>query len=187
MTQDELLYHVVAALEDLGLRYFITGSIASIYYGEPRFTNDIDVVVDLSEDRLHELLSAFPEEDFYLSEEAALRAIRKRGTFNILQPSSGLKVDMIVAEENLFNHHRFQRVQRVRVGEGHESAFSSAEDVILMKMEFFRKGGSDKHLRDIAGILKLSGDRLDVEYIEGWADQMGLETLWRTLKRRVKK
>jgi len=186
MTQDELLRHVVTVLERLELRYFVTGSIASIYYGEPRLTNDIDVVVDLSEKSLSEFRAAFEPAEFYLSEEAVLRAMRTRGTFNILHPASGLKVDIIVPEKTLFNHRRFQRVRRVQAVEGLESAFSSAEDVILMKMEFFRRGSSDKHLRDIAGILRLSGDHLDTDYIEGWADQMGLETIWRTLKSRVR-
>ena len=76
-------------------------------------------------------------------------------------------------------------MRRVQAGEGFESVFSSAEDIIIMKMEFFRRGSSDKHLRDITGILKLSGERLDTDYIENWADQMGLETIWRTLKSRV--
>ncbi len=185
MTQDELLRHVVGVLERLNLRYFVTGSIASIYYGEPRLTNDIDIVVDLPEQSISEFRAAFPPEEFYLSDEAAVRAIRTHGTFNVLHPSSGLKIDVIVPERTLFNHHRFQRARRVQAGEGLESSFSSAEDVILMKMEFFRQGGSDKHLRDITGILKLSGKRLDIDYIENWADQMGLETIWRTLRSRV--
>ncbi len=186
MTQDELLRHVVGVLERLKLRYFVTGSIASIYYGEPRLTNDIDVVVDLPERSIPEFCAAFPSAEFYLSDEAVTRAIRGRGTFNILHPSSGLKVDVIVPEETLFNHYRFQRARRVQAGEGLESSFSSAEDVILMKMEFFRQGSSDKHLRDITGILKLSGDQLDIDYIENWADQMGVETIWRTLRSRVR-
>ena len=187
MTQDELLRHVVGVLESLKLRYFVTGSIASIYYGEPRLTNDIDVVVDLPEQIVPEFCAAFSGDEFYLSDEAAIRAIRKYGTFNILHPSSGLKIDVIVPEKTLFNHHRFQRTKRVQAADGLESSFSSAEDVIVMKMEFFRQGGSDKHLRDITGILKLSGDRLDTDYIENWADQMGLETIWRTLRSRVTK
>ena len=185
MTQDELLRHVVEVLERLQLRYFVTGSIASIYYGEPRLTNDIDVVVDLPEQSIPEFRDSFASQEFYLSEDAVYRAVRARRTFNILHPSSGLKVDVIVPEKTLFNHLRFQRIRRVEAVEGFESSFSSAEDVILMKMEFFRQGGSDKHLRDITGILKLSGDQLDVDYIENWADQMGLETIWRTLRSRV--
>ncbi len=71
MTQDELLRHVVSVLEELKLRYFVTGSIASIYYGEPRLTNDIDIVVDLPEHSIPELCAAFPAAEFYLSDEAA--------------------------------------------------------------------------------------------------------------------
>lgn len=185
MTQDELLRHVVGVLESLKLRYFVTGSIASIYYGEPRLTNDIDIIVDLPEQRIAEFCAAFPMEEFYLSDEAASRAVRTHGSFNILHPSSGLKVDVIIPEKTLYNHHRFERTRRVQAGEGLESSFSSAEDVILMKMEFFRQGSSDKHLRDITGILKLGGDQLDTDYIENWADQMGLETIWRTLRSRT--
>ncbi len=77
MTQDELLRVVVGVLERLKLRYFVTGSIASIYYGEPRLTNDIDVVVDLSEESAPEFPDAFGSGDFYLSEEAVYRAVRK--------------------------------------------------------------------------------------------------------------
>ncbi len=78
-----------------------------------------------------------------------------------------------------------QRMQRVQPATDLEVFFASAEDVILKKMEFFREGGSDKHLRDIAGILRVRGPKLDFDYIEGWADQLGLETIWRTIRRHV--
>ncbi len=179
---DKLLQTVIAILEQLGLRYFVTGSIAAIYYGEPRFTNDIDIVIDLTEKSIPQFLAAFPQEEFYLSEDALRRAVERRGMCNAIHIPSSLKVDLMIAEDSLFNRSRFERARRVRPDEECEAFFSSAEDVILKKMDFFRGGRSEKHLRDITGIMMVSGDELDHDYIEGWADQMGLETIWRTIK-----
>jgi len=184
--QDELLQAVISILEKLGLRYFVTGSVAAIYYGEPRFTNDIDIVVDLPEEYVPHLLEAFPQGEFYLSEDALRRAVRRRGMCNLIHVPSSLKVDIMVAEDSLFNRSRFERARRVKPDEQFEAFFSSAEDVILKKMDFFREGGSEKHLRDITGIMMVSGDELDHDYIESWADQMGLETIWRTIKYMVR-
>ena len=179
---DDLLRRVVGILEQLGLRYFVTGSVAAIYYGEPRFTNDIDIVVDLPGQRVPEFLASFPSGEFYVSEEALRRAIERRGICNVIHVPTSLKIDVVVAADDLFNRSRFERARRVKPDDDVEAFFASAEDVILKKMDFFREGGSEKHLRDITGIMLVSGAQLDHEYIEGWADQMGLETIWRTIK-----
>ncbi len=186
MEPSELLRFMVSVLEKLGLRYFVTGSTASIFFGEPRFTNDIDIVVDLPAHRVAELCAQFPEEEFYLSEEAVRRAVKRHDQFNILHPASALKVDVMVPADTMFNRSRFARMQRVHPEPDFEANFASAEDVIVKKMEFFREGGSEKHLRDITGILKISGDDLDREHIENWAENKGLETIWRTLLRSVR-
>lgn len=179
---DSLLRTVIGILEGLGLRYFVTGSVAAIYYGEPRFTNDIDIVVDMSEELIPQFVAAFPQGEFYISEDALLRAVKNRGMCNVIHIPSSLKVDLMVADDSLFNRSRFERSRRVKPDEECEAVFSSAEDVILKKMDFFQQGGSEKHLRDITGILMVSGEDLDHDYIESWADQMGLETIWRTIK-----
>lgn len=181
MEQFELLRFVVTALERLGLRYFVTGSTVTIFYGEPRFTNDIDIVVDLSVDAVDQLCLQFPEDDFYISRESALAAVRRRTQFNIIHPRSGLKVDVILPVPSEFNTSRFARAKRVQAGEDWSAAFSSPEDAIVKKMEFFRKGGSDKHLRDIAGVLKTSGDEIDRAYIDRWAAALGLSDVWRAI------
>lgn len=109
MTPDELLRHVTGVLEQLHIPYLVTGSTASIFFGEPRFTNDIDVVLELGAVNLSELCSAFPESDFYLSREAATEAFRRRGQFNLIHPRSGLKVDLIVAEGDPFDLEQWAR------------------------------------------------------------------------------
>ncbi len=88
MEQSDLLRYVARVLEDMGLRYFVTGSTATIFYGEPRFTNDIDVVVDLPASRVAEFCRRFPESDFYVSEAAAHEAVLRKSQFNIIQPAS---------------------------------------------------------------------------------------------------
>lgn len=184
MEQSELLRRVTGILERLGLHYFVTGSMATIFFGEPRFTNDIDIVVELPASRIAELCAAFPSPDFYLSEETVRRAVSRRGQFNIIHPSSGLKVDVMVPADIPFNRSRFLRVKRVRPLPDFEATFSSAEDVILKKMEAYLEGGSEKHLRDITGVLKISGEHLDRSYIEEWADRMGTTEVWEEILKR---
>jgi hypothetical protein len=89
MEQAEQLHFVVEALERIGLRYFVTGSMATIFFGEPRFTNDIDIVVDLPADKIAQLCAAFPSPDFYLREETVRRAVSRHGQLNVIHPSSG--------------------------------------------------------------------------------------------------
>lgn len=181
MEQSELLRYVAGVLERLGLSYFVTGSTATIFFGEPRLTNDIDVVVDLPSSRVQELCAAFPSPEFYLDEESVRRAVRRRGQFNIIHPSSGLRVDMVVPALSPFDRSRFARVRRVSPAADYDVAFSSPEDVILKKMEYYREGGSEKHLRDIAGVLKISGDEIDGSYVAEWAGLLGLSEIWQEI------
>lgn len=185
MEPSELLRRVIEVLERMGLRYFVTGSMATIFFGEPRFTNDIDIVVDLPAGRIPEFCAAFPAPDFYLSEETVRRAVSRRGQFNVIHPSSGLKVDVMVPADSPFNRSRFSRVGRVRPAPDFDATFSSAEDVILKKMEAYREGGSEKHLRDIAGVLKISGAHLDHGYIAEWADRLGVADVWKEILKRA--
>jgi hypothetical protein len=184
MDSSELLRYATRLLERLGLRYFVTGSSATIFYGEPRFTNDIDIVLDLPPARVAELCAAFPTEEFYVSEEAARKAVARRGQFNVIHPASGLKLDLMIPSENPFNRSRFARVRRLHPAPDYDAQFASVEDVILKKMEYYRDGGSDKHLRDITGVLKISGRDLDRGYIENWARTLGLEEIWQDVVRR---
>jgi hypothetical protein len=181
MEQSDLLRFVVEAVERLGLQYFVTGSTVTIFYGEPRFTNDIDIVVQLTAGSVRDFCQQFPEADFYVSEEAALDAVRRRSQFNIIHPRSGLKVDVIVPASNEFNRSRFERARRVHAGEDWDASFSSPEDVIIKKMEYFREGGSEKHLRDIAGVLKTTGDSIDRAYIKQWVSTLQLTEIWQSV------
>ena len=175
----ELLCHVTSTLDQLEIPYLVTGSMATIAYGEPRLTNDIDLVVRLSPLQVDSLCDAFPGDEFYVSREAALDSARMWRQFNILHPKSGLKIDVMVADDSDFNASRFGRARLLSVAPDVTAAFASPEDVILKKLEYFREGGSEKHLRDITGVLKIMGSDLDHRYLAVWARRLGLSALWR--------
>lgn len=185
MGSSELLRHCVTALERLRMPYFVTGSVATVYYGEPRFTNDVDVVVALPLQGVPRFCRAFPQPEFYLSEDAVREAVEHHGQFNIIHPTSGLKIDVMIPSDTPFNESRFARVNRVKPSEDYDAWFAAVEDVILKKLEYYREGGSEKHIRDIAGVLKISGDRVDFTYIASWAARLGLESIWEEVKNRV--
>jgi len=178
MEQSDLLRYLINAFDSLGISYFITGSIASIFYGEPRFTNDIDIVVDIEENHIQRLIKMFPENEFYISEEAIREAIIHKDQFNIIHPSSGLKIDVIICKKNDFDRSRFKRIRKIKPIEDVEANFASPEDVVIMKMLYYKEGGSEKHLRDVTGILKISGDVIDRNYIENWAEKLDVKDIW---------
>ena len=181
MDQAELLRYLVDVLEELGIDYMITGSQASIYYGEPRFTQDIDVVVDLKPDHLAAFIERFPSSEFYLSEEAAREAIRTRGQFNVIYPASGMKIDVVVKKDTPYDRVEFERRRRQPILPDKDAYFARPEDVILYKMIYFREGGSERHLRDIAGMLQISGTEIDTQYVVDWAQRLGLSDIWKAI------
>ena len=181
----ELLQMVVEAFERLQIQYLVTGAIASVAYGEPRLTNDIDIVAALQEKHIAGLLEAFLSHDFYVSEEAMTDAIRHQGQFNIIHPSSGLKVDVIIRNDSEFDRSRFSRIRRIQPAESYQANFASPEDVIIKKMEYYKAGGSEKHLRDITGILKISGESMDRGYITDWAKRLNLTEIWDAIQERL--
>lgn len=170
----------IQPLERLGLPYFVTGSVASMVYGEPRMTHDVDLVVALADGQVADLLRAFPEESFYHPPADVIRVELRRaahGHFNLIAHDTGFKADVYLAGRDPL--HQWALPLRRRVGEG-EGAFWVAppEYVILRKLEYFREGGSAKHLRDIAAMMLLTGAELDDAALQGWIARLGLEAEW---------
>jgi predicted nucleotidyltransferase len=161
----------------LALPYAITGSTATIFYGQPRFTNDIDVVVELPPAKIEPLVAAFPAPEYYVSMAAAKAAVAHRHRFNVIQITEGLKIDVYVAADSLFDKQRLERGREIAISSGRRVRFASPEDVILKKLQAYREGGSDKHLRDIDGVLRVQAS-IDREYIADWANQLGVLDQW---------
>jgi hypothetical protein len=185
LEQTDLLREIIQALERLDIPYMVVGSLASTFYGEPRMTQDIDVVVDLKEQKVRPLCSAFSSDDYYVSEQAAVGAVRARGQFNIIHSTSGNKVDLLIMPANAWGESEMSRRQRTLILPDLEGYCARPEDVILGKMQYFQEGGSEKHLRDIIGILKVSGDAVDREYVARWAQKMGLSDVWLSVLERL--
>jgi hypothetical protein len=183
----ELLRKVVGVFERLGIPYLVTGSVAAMAFGEPRLTNDIDIVAGIEEKHVNAFLMAFPSDEFYITEEMVREAILRKGQFNIIHPGSGIKVDMIIRQDTPFDNSRFGRVHRIYPAESYQANFAAPEDVIIKKMEYYKAGGSEKHLRDIAGILKISGEMVNRDYITEWAKRLDLTEVWIALQEKVAK
>jgi hypothetical protein len=181
MTPDKLLFALVELFDRLKVRYAIVGSVASMSYGEPRFTNDVDIVAELELAHIEPLLATFPGPEFYCSREAVKSAITKRFQFNIIHNTEGVKADIILPGTSELDE--LQLTRRVWLAVGNQSAWvASPEDVIVKKLEFYRLGGSDKHLRDIASMLRIGGNNLDITYIEHWAEKLHVLDTWRLIE-----
>ncbi|HPW18828.1 MAG TPA: hypothetical protein PLP83_10690 [Candidatus Aminicenantes bacterium] len=187
MDQRSLLHHAARCFNDLAIPYFVTGSMASFLYGEPRLTQDIDIVADIQESHVPNLLRSFPATEFYIDESSIRRAILAKSQFNIIHPSSGNKIDVIIPKGGTFDRGRFERRRAVQTSDGLTIQYSSPEDIIVSKLEFYREGRSDKHLRDIAGIVKISGEELDLGYIASVTQEKGLREIWEELLKGIRK
>lgn len=181
MNQREFFACVIDVLDRLEIPYMVSGSVASIAYGEPRMTLDMDVVVELTEEKAKELASSFADE-FYVSLPSMLAAIQHQSSFNIIHSRSGSKVDFYVLKGDPFSRKEFSRRRKEAFDDAREAIFASPEDVILHKLVFHKEGRSEKHIRDIQGVLEISGNKLDLVYIEKWVRELGLEDGWKQCK-----
>ncbi len=120
----ELLQRIVEVLDRLDIPYLVTGSVAAMAYGEPRLTNDIDIVAAIEERHIAGFMEAFPPDEFYVSEEAIREAIRRRLQFNVIHPSSGLKIDIILRKGTPFDVSRFSRLRRIKPAESYAANFA---------------------------------------------------------------
>jgi hypothetical protein len=138
-------------LEAIGLTYMVTGSVAGILYGEPRLTHDVDLVVEIADDAQAEaLVAAFPLEEFYCAplEVVQLEARRShRGHFNIIHHESGFKADIYLTSDSL--HREALKKRRTFDIAGSRLQVAPPEYVVIRKLEYFKEGGSAKHLADI--------------------------------------
>lgn len=185
MTQLEFLKHSVDTLDRLGANYMIVGSYACMAYGESRLTQDIDIVVDLPMRAVRDFCAAYPAPEFYVSEPAVREAVRDRSQFNVLHPSSLNKIDYILPRIDAWGAGRMNRRQRVKLLPDRDVDVASPEDVILGKLWYHSMGGSEKHLRDIAGILRISGDAVDRADVTAWAETLGYSAIWNEILKKV--
>ncbi len=168
---------VLERLEGAQIPYMVVGSLSSIVYGEPRMTKDMDIVVDVPAQDANKFQTLFPFEGFYCPPAEILNAeIAGRGQFNLIHHASGLKIDVMVRKKSPHAIEEFKRRNKVSFWQGFEAYIASPEDVILKKLEFYREGGSEKHVTDIRGIL--TNTEVDRTYLDAWIGKLGLAEAW---------
>ncbi|MDP2943842.1 MAG: hypothetical protein Q8N49_01005 [Candidatus Omnitrophota bacterium] len=182
MTQAEFFAYVVDVLEKLEVNYMITGSVASMAYGEPRLTLDMDIVIDLSGELAEKFYHKFPSPDYYADLDSMLAAIKEADYFNIIHIPSGSKVDFYQIKKDIFSQDAFNRRHKEAFDEIRLASFSSPEDVIINKLLFYKEGKSEKHIRDIKSILQISGHKLDMPYLDKKTRELGIYEYWQELK-----
>ena len=169
--------HVGAALDHLGVQWLIGGSLASSVHGEPRATQDIDIVVDLQARQVKPLWDAL-RRDYYLDVDEMRSAANTAASFNAVHFASAIKVDFFIAGDDPFDAERLANRQRVVTSSG-VLHVDIAEFTLLKKLEWFRRGGeqSERQWRDVHAIARIQGNRLDRDRLRLWAERLGVSDL----------
>lgn len=187
MEEKRVFLKMIKVLEELKIPYMITGAVASILYGEPRLTDDIDVVIALRRTDVPLLRKNFPEDEFYTpTDETIFEEMNRRGQFNIIHVPTAIKMDCIILKDSDFELEQFKRRRRIPFVDTAEASISSPESVILSKMLFYKEGKSEKHITDIIGMLRISGDIINRDYVKRWAQELGISEIWNMILEKVK-
>ena len=168
---------VIDNFEDLGITYFIGGSVASSAYGIARATLDIDLVAKVEMHQIDSLVKAL-EKDYYISADMINDAIHNKTSFNLIHLETMLKIDVFILKDQPFDSEALARRRPDILDEESARQFylSSPEDIILSKLRWYQDGGcvSERQLKDVLGVLKVQTDKLDMEYLKYWASQLQL-------------
>jgi hypothetical protein len=181
MPEPDLSLLFVRPLNQLGLRYIVSGSIAAILYGEPRLTHDVHFVVYLRPEDVARLHGMFVAPEFYVPPAEVIAAEIARshgGHFNVIHNDTGFKADFYPAGRDELHAWAFERARHVEY-RGEPVVVAPPEYVIVRKLEYYREGGSEKHLRDIRAMLAVSGEEIDQPALSEWLARRGLEAEWR--------
>lgn len=174
----QLLASIAEILKDLKIPYLVTGGMAVLIWGRPRFTADIDIVVELKIKDvliLRAMLAQLGKAN-YIDKGMMEEAIASQGEFNFVHGSTGVKVDFWVPKSDPFENMRMKRRIAKRIF-GQTVYFISPEDLIISKLQWRKISPSSRHMEDIESILKISGDILNKEYLNLWIEKLKLEKL----------
>lgn len=174
----ELLVSVAGILDDLKIPYLVTGGMAVFVWGRPRFTADIDIVVELNIKDVSVLTAVLAQlgKANYIDKHMIEEAVRNGGEFNFIHGETGVKVDFWVAKNDMFENMRMKR-KIARQILGRKVCFISPEDLIISKLQWSKISASSRHTEDIESILKISGGKLDKKYLNFWISKLNLEDI----------
>ncbi len=186
MDQVEIFLIFSERIEKAGIDYMATGSVGSMMYGVPRFTHDLDLVIDLAPSQVNDVVSAFPLEEFYCPPVDVIQIESRRplrGHFNIIHHKTGFKADMYVHRADTLQQWGLSRRKRIEIADSRGIWVAPPEYIIVRKLEYYREGQSEKHLQDIAGMLEVSGDIIDRTIVEQWVEKLNLTAPWAEVRR----
>lgn len=169
----DIVRDVSARLEQGGIAYMLTGSMAMNYYAQPRMTRDIDLVVALTPPDADKVVRLFTP-DYYVSPEAVSSSIAQESLFNLIHQESVIKVDCIIRKRTPYRRAEFERRQRITI-EDFSTWIASKEDLILSKLWWAKDSHSELQLRDVKNLVSTG---CDTDYITRWTAELGLTSLW---------
>jgi hypothetical protein len=172
MNEQELLADCLRRLNRSGVTYYLTGSMASNYWGIPRTTHDLDFVIQLPPSAVLKIVQEFSG-DFYIEEAAVRAAYQPPHQFNAIDTRSALKVDFWLPKPEPFDKEMLRRRVSVTLF-GEPAWIATAEDVILHKLIWNRISPSDRQLGDAAGMVAVQAGALDKNYLKHWAQELKL-------------
>jgi hypothetical protein len=172
---------VAQVFEKLGIPYFIGGSVASSAYGMTRATLDVDVVAAIKPQQVQPLVNSLTPL-YYMDQDIVSEAVNRRSSFNLIHLETMLKVDVFILHDEAYHQTAMQRRRKDTLddaGVPTEFYFAAAEDVILSKLDWYRRGGSisEQQWRDVLGVLKVQQEMLDIVYLKTWAQTLKLADL----------
>ncbi len=179
-TQRDFLHKLVSLLEEAGIPYMVAGSLGSSFYGRPRATQDVDIVIALSLDQIDRFIALLGREEYYVSEQAARDAVKHRTMFNIIDIEAGWKADLIVRKDRAFSLEEFRRRLQVEMM-GQMLWLVSPEDVILSKLEWAQGRQSELQYSDALAVAVAYYNQLDVEYLDKWSRDLNIEDVLQRL------
>jgi hypothetical protein len=168
---------VAARLDAAGIPYMIVGSIAALVHGRARTTVDVDMVIDPDAATLGAFVESLPPADYYVSQDAAIDALRRRTQFNVLDLRTGWKIDLMIKRQRRFSAEELAR-RSTRAVLGRMLAVASVEDVVIAKLEWAKASESTRQLEDARALVEIAGDQLDRAYIERHVAALDLDELW---------
>jgi hypothetical protein len=182
MNVADVLHRITVVLDEAGIPWMLTGSLASAYYGAPRSTQDIDVVIAATPVQLRRLVQLLPSDKYYVDLDAVLEAHKRRTRFNVVDLITAWKIDSIIRKSRAFSEEEFLRRARFDL-QGVPLFVASAEDVVISKLEWATLAQSVRQIEDVAAILRTRWHSLDHAYLEKWIRRLGLTTEWKDARR----
>lgn len=182
MSVSEVFHRITSALGEAGIAYMLAGSFASAYYGAPRTTQDIDLVIASTAKQLQTFVQLLSKDEYYVDLDTALEARKRESLFNVVDMATGWKIDLIIRKSRPFSEEEFRRRKLVNL-QGSPLFVASAEDVVISKLEWAKLAQSQRHIEDVASILRMQWDSLDRPYLERWILELKIEAEWNDARR----